>query len=61
MPLPLSVCRLETADEVKCGKAMTDKALAGEMIMEEVIFSFTVVPVMAIVGCILLYCFLKGN
>ena len=20
MPLPLSVCRLETADEVKCGK-----------------------------------------
>lgn len=32
MPLPLSVCRLETADEVKCGKAMTDKALAGESV-----------------------------
>ena len=39
----------------------TDKALVGEMTMGEVIFSFAVVPVMAIVGCILLYCFLKGN
>lgn len=33
MPLPQSVCRLETADEVKCGNA-TDKALAGEVLME---------------------------
>ena len=31
MPLPPSVCRLETADEVKCGNA-TDKALADEVI-----------------------------
>lgn len=30
MPLPLSVCKPWIADEVKCGTAMTDKALAGE-------------------------------
>ena len=45
MPLPLSVCRLETADEVKCGKAMTDKALAGEVkvMWERIIFGLIVV------------------
>ena len=44
MPLPLSVCRLETADEVKCGNA-TDKAVAGEIkvMWERIIFGLIVV------------------
>ena len=32
MPLPLSVCEPRIANEVKYGKAMTDKALAGESV-----------------------------
>ena len=51
MPLPLSVCRLETADEVKCGNA-TDKALAGEVLMELLIIFGIMGFILYIVGFI---------